>query len=83
MTRVAVRVSIAGRGAAPEGWTVLRPGACPCCVGRVQLQVDLARLLRSERPKGVVIEIADPTHAVGVARALGEAPLSDSVCVES
>ena len=83
MTRVAVRLSIAGRGAVPEGWIVLRPRACPCCVGRVQLQVDLARLLRSGRPKGVVIEIPDPAHAVGVARALREPPLGDSVRVEA
>lgn len=78
MSRSRVRVVI-GPAEPPEGWAVLRPSACPCCVGRVQMQVELARLIRERRPRGVVIELADPRHLPALRRALGERPLSDYV----
>jgi len=62
---------------APGGWVVLRPGACPCCVGRVQLQVELARVMREQRPSGVQIEMRDPEHLPAMRRALAQWPLSD------
>lgn len=62
---------------APAGWVVLRPGACPCCVGRVQLQVELARVIREQRPGGVQIEMRDPEHLPAMRRVLAERPLSD------
>lgn len=56
-------------------WRALRPGACPCCVGRVELQVNLARLLREERPERVFVELPDPGHLAAFRKALGEWPL--------
>ena len=80
MSRVPVRIT---RGGAepPAGWVSLRPRACPCCVGRVEMQVELARLLREERPPGVQIELADPTHEPALRRALAEWPLSQYVAL--
>ncbi|HJS36673.1 MAG TPA: hypothetical protein VJ789_00935 [Burkholderiales bacterium] len=62
---------------APRGWAVLRPPACPCCVGRVQLQVELARLIREQQPSGVQIEMRDPEHLPAMRRVLAQRPLSD------
>jgi len=62
---------------APRGWVVMRPGACPCCVGRVQLQVELARLIRGQRPSGVQIEMRNPAHLPAMRQVLAERPLSD------
>lgn len=78
MSRVAVRIVTSPTEVA-EGWAVLRPRACPCCTGRVQTQVELARLIREKRPRGVVIELQGEEHVVGVRRALGERPLADYV----
>lgn len=80
MNRVPVRV-VVGATSAPEGWAALRPRACPCCVGRVQMQVELARLIRTERPRGVLIELADASHAPALHRALAQWPLSDYVAL--
>jgi hypothetical protein len=63
----------------PPGWVVLRPAACPCCVGRVQLQVELARVIRERQPSGVQIEMRDPGHLPAMRRALEQQPLSDYV----
>ena len=79
MSRVPVRVTAGARSEAPTGWAVLRPTACPCCVGRVAMQVELARLVREQRPRGVVIELANPEHAPALRRALQEWPLAESV----
>ena len=78
MSRIPVRIVLMG-AAAPGGWASLRPRACPCCVGRAQLPVELARLIRQERPPGVQIELADLTHEPTLRRALSERPLSDYV----
>ena len=80
MSRVPVRL-VGGPTGAPAGWAVLRPSACPCCVGRIQLQVDLVRLVREERPRGVLIELRDQTHRHALRRSLGAWPLSDYVVV--
>ena len=80
MTRVPVRV-VDDPSKAPAGWAVLRPSACPCCAGRMQLQVDLVRLVREERPRGVLIELRDQIHRHALRRSLGEWPLSDYVVV--
>jgi hypothetical protein len=45
------------------------------------MQVELARLIRQERPPGVQIELADPTHAPALRRALSEHPLADYVAL--
>ncbi len=63
---------LAQRGA----WRALAPAACPCCVGRVELQVSLARLLREEKPARVLVELPDATHLAVMRKALGEWPLS-------
>jgi len=80
VSRVPVKV-VLGPAEPPEGWVALRPSACPCCVGRVQMQIELARLIREVRPRGVVIELADPDHLPALYRALGEWPLSDYVAL--
>jgi hypothetical protein len=80
VSRVPVRV-VVGAAAAPEGWAALRPRACPCCVGRVQMQVELARLIREQRPRGVQIELADASHLPALRRALAQWPLSDHVAL--
>ena len=80
MSRVPVRVA-SGETQAPAGWVTLRTGACPCCVGRVQMQLDLARLIREKRPPGVQIELPDPTHEPALRRALAEWPLSQYVAL--
>lgn len=72
---------VAGTSEAPEGWATLRSRACPCCVGRVQMQVELARLVRQTRPQGVLIELADADHIPALRRALAEWPLSDYVAL--
>ncbi|MDH4093821.1 MAG: hypothetical protein OEV81_03450 [Betaproteobacteria bacterium] len=78
MSRTPVRL-VAAATDLPRGWVLLRPAACPCCVGRVQLQVELARVIREQRPSGVQIEMRDPGHLPAMRRALGERPLSDYV----
>lgn len=81
MNRVPVRVTHAPPAELPAGWVHLKPRACPCCTGRVEMQVVLARLLREQRPRGVVIEIADASHLPALRRALGERPLCESVAL--
>jgi len=80
VSRVPVRL-VAGPAETLPGWAVLRPGACPCCVGRIQMQVDLVRVVREERPSGVLIELPDPSHRHALRRSLGEWPFSDYVVV--
>ena len=80
MRRVPVKLALPG--AEPEpGWAMLRPSACPCCVGRVQLQVELARLVREQRPPGVLIVVAEDGHRDMLRRALGAWPFSDYAVV--
>lgn len=81
MSRVPVRV-VLGRAEPPEGWAALRPRGCPCCVGRVQMQVELTRLLRERSPRGVLLELADASHLPALHRALAEWPLASYVRLE-
>ena len=76
MNRVPVRV---GNGPPPPGWVALRTRACPCCAGRVELQVELARLIRAQRPQGVLVELPDAAHRPALLRALAEWPLAQYV----
>lgn len=61
---------------ARPGWRVLATRGCPCCSGRVETQVTLARLLRDVAPERVLLELADEQHLRALQRALGEWPLS-------
>lgn len=81
MSRVPVLLVAGPPSGTPPGWVTLRPTACPCCVGRVALQVELVRLIRDEQPSGVVIALADPAHLPAMRRALGEWPLAEKVAL--
>jgi len=60
-------------------WAGLELLTCPCCTGRVELQVKLARLLREQRPARVFISLVDPAHQAGLARVLDGWPLAQHV----
>jgi hypothetical protein len=79
VNRVPVRVE---NGPPPPGWVALRTRACPCCTGRVELQVALARLIRTQRPQGVLIGLPDAAHRPALLRALAERPLAQYVQLE-
>lgn len=71
-TRALIERLLAAR---PE-WAKLAPVGCPCCTGRVETQIALARLLRGARPGRVLLELADGQHLAALRRALGELPLA-------
>lgn len=52
------------------------PNGCPCCTGRVALQVVLARLVRAQRPARIYLELPDASHAPQLAAVLDQWPLS-------
>lgn len=79
MSRVPVKVALAPPAELPAGWMRLSTRGCPCCTARVEMQVALARLVREQRPRGVVIELADASHLPALRRALAEWPLCESV----
>lgn len=79
MSRVPVVVAGTAPAELPAGWARLKTRGCPCCTGRVEMQVALARLIRERRPRGVVIELADASHLATLHRALAERPLADHV----
>lgn len=54
---------------------------CPCCTGKVVLQVSLARALRETGAVRAFVELPDPAHAETLKRVLGEPPLSLSVAI--
>jgi G3E family GTPase len=56
---------------------MLRPApfGCPCCTGRVAMQVELTRALRETRPRRVLIEVLSTEHLAEVQRALRGEPL--------
>lgn len=72
----AVRVLVARLLAARPGWAKLDPVGCPCCTGRVETQIALARLLREAKPGRVLLELADEQHLPGLRRVLSEWPLA-------
>ena len=63
---------------APGNLRLLSAG-CPCCSGRVALQVGLARGLRASGATRALVELPDSAHALLLTRLLGELPLSLSV----
>lgn len=90
MSRVPVHVCVGtelGRARGPikrlrvarPGWAVLELRSCPCCTGRVELQVRLARLLRERQPTRVLIGFVEPSHRRALERALTSWPLSQYV----
>jgi hypothetical protein len=81
--RIPVRVVAAPLREPPAGWVALRPRHCPCCVGRVELQIELARVIREQGPQGVLIELADAAHQPALRRALAEWPLAQYVRLEA
>ncbi len=52
---------------------------CPCCTGKIVLQVTLARALRETRAVRAFVELGESTHQAGLTRALEEPPLGLSV----
>lgn len=58
----------------------LLAAGCPCCTGRVVLQVTLVRALRSTRAVRAFVELADTQHAANLEKLLTELPFSLSVC---
>jgi CobW/HypB/UreG, nucleotide-binding domain len=66
-------------GAGPN----LKPLAagCPCCTGKVVLQVTLARALRATGAGRAFVELGDAGHLQGLERALGESPLDLSLVI--
>ena len=62
--------------AAQPKWRALAPRGCPCCSGRVETQVVLARLLRDASPDRVLLELPEEQHLHALRRALAEWPLS-------
>lgn len=61
--------------AAHPDWAGLELQSCPCCTGRAELQVRLARLLRERHPSCVLIGVIEPQHLPGVERVLATWPL--------
>lgn len=57
------------------GWAVCLSAGCPCCTGRVVLQVTLARLLREQRPSRVLVVAVAQTHDDTALAMLREPPL--------
>lgn len=52
---------------------------CPCCTGRVAMQISLARLLRETGARRAFVELPDAGHAIAFARVLAEPPLGQAV----
>ena len=48
---------------------------CPCCTGKLMLQISLAKALRARPAVRAFVEVADPAHAGMLEKALCEAPL--------
>lgn len=90
MTRVPVHVvtgsdrALAGMlmgrcAAARSDWGVLELLSCPCCTGRAELQVRLARLLREQHPVRVLVGFVEPSHRASLERVLTSWPLAQYV----
>lgn len=58
---------------------VLSPAACPCCAGRVEIQITLARVMRERRPQRIFVELANEEHLGAFGRALNQWPLNQYV----
>ena len=69
-------------GAVPAGAAAnlkLLSGGCPCCTGRVVLQVSLARWLRETGATRAFVEMPDSQHAAMLGKLFGEPPLGRSI----
>ena len=55
------------------------PAGCPCCAGKLVLQITLARALRETRAGRAFVELGDAVHLTGLWRVLDEPPFSLSV----
>lgn len=62
----------------PAGLRAFSAG-CPCCTGKVVLQVSLGRGLRESRATRAFVELHDPAHRASLERLLAELPLNLSV----
>lgn len=82
MNRIPVRLVAGCLPELPAGWISLKPRNCPCCVGRVELQVELARVIREQSPRGVLIELAEASHLPALQRVLSEWPLAQYLSAE-
>lgn len=67
---------LARLAAARSDWAVLELKSCPCCTGRAELQVRLARLLREQRPARVLVGYVQSAHLAALERTLASWPLS-------
>jgi len=54
---------------------------CPCCTGKVVLQITVVRALRRFRAGRAFVELGDAGHLQGLERALGESPLGLSLVI--
>ena len=70
MNRVPVKVVAGPLPELPAGWVALK------------LQVELARVIREQRPRGVLIELADASHLPALRRALADWPLAQYLSAE-
>jgi hypothetical protein len=76
----ALASALMGRCAAMRpDWAVLELLSCPCCVGRPELQVKLAQLLRERRPARVLIGLCAAAHRAALERVLASWPLAQYV----
>ncbi len=57
---------------------LLSPG-CPCCTGKVVLQVTLVRALRETKAARAFVEVSGSAHAENLEKALAEIPFSLSL----
>jgi hypothetical protein len=65
--------------AARPDWAVLALQTCPCCTGRAELEVGLARLLRDRRPARVLIGLCVSEHRAALERTLRSWPLAQYI----
>jgi G3E family GTPase len=63
----------------PAANVLLLSSGCPCCTGKVVLQITLARALRQTQATRALIELSDGAHADSLAASLREIPLSLSL----
>jgi len=59
----------------------LLAAGCPCCTGKVVLQVTLARALRVTGAGRAFVELSDAAHLESLERALSESPLDLSLMI--
>jgi hypothetical protein len=74
--RAAASAFIARYIAARPDWAGLELQSCPCCTGRAELQVRLARLLREQHPARVLVGVVEPSHRGALERVLAAWPLA-------